>query len=81
MPAVSSVNHSLTLYAPGSEPATFDMQRNKLVVRLENGGMQSVYVIDNEGRVAFVLHRHQGEAAFANALVSVGRYLCDQGAL
>lgn len=78
--SISSKNHSLTLCKPGSEPVTFDMLSNKLIVRLENGGAQSVYVIDGEGRVAFVLHKHNGEAAFANALVSVGRYLCDQGA-
>ncbi len=73
-------NHSLTLHKPGAEPVTFDMQCHKLIVRLENKGMQSVLIIDGEGHCIFTLHRHHGEAAFCNALVSVGRYLCDQGA-
>lgn len=76
---MSNVNHSLTLHKPGSEPVTFDMQTYKLVVRLEQRAMQSIFVIGQDGQLAFALHRHNGEAAFRNALVSVGRFLCDQG--
>lgn len=67
-------NRPLTLPTAGGSVIVFNMTSNKLIVRMNPGGVSSIFIIEAD-RVAYRVHDY--ERHWVNAVCLVGKFLAD----